>query len=35
MELKQTFAVLLAAGALVLTACTPRGAASPGGQREH
>ena len=28
MKLKQTFAVLLAAGALVLTACTPRGAAS-------
>lgn len=28
MRLKQTFAVLLAAGALVLTACTPRGAAS-------
>ena len=43
MKLKQTFAVLLAAGALVLTACTPRGAASscpaahrsPGGQREY
>lgn len=28
MKLKQTFAVLLAAGALALTACTPRGAAS-------
>ena len=28
MRLKQTFAVLLAAGVLVLTACTPRGAAS-------
>ena len=40
MKLKQTFAVLLAAGALVLTACThrnrcPAAHRSPGGQREY